>query len=45
MVKNSSKTTETTTKSDNIYTVERIIQKRVRRGKKEYLIKWKDYDM
>jgi hypothetical protein len=30
---------------DNIYAVEKIIDKRSRKGKKEYLIKWKDYDL
>ena len=44
MVKTSKTANEDGSKSDNVYTVERIIQKRIRRGKREYLIKWKDYD-
>ena len=30
---------------DNVYKVERIIQKRTRRGKKEYLVKWENYEL
>ena len=30
-------------KSDNIWSVERIVQSRTRRGRKEYLVKWSGY--